>query len=240
MSSSVAEQRSRARIAARNNAEWCDIVCRTHGILGRFDLDAWVAPRRTPPYYPDAVTLERSADGERILERIDTTTSGCSIKDSFATLDLSASGFEVMHEAEWIHRGPRPAPATDDSGTTWVPLTTPGELEAWEAAWSGDGGPTDLFRAALLDDLSVTILGGVAGGSIVAGAVLNRTADVVGISNLFTTGGDLDGAWTGCLGYLELASPGSAVVGYEAGDELAAAHRQGFESVGPLRVWLMR
>jgi hypothetical protein len=237
--SSSGEDRAGARIAARNNAEWCDIVCRTHGVPGRFDPDAWVSPRRTPPYYPDAVTLEPSADGERILERIDTTTPGCSIKDSFATLDLSPAGFQVVHEAEWIHRGPRPAPTTDDSGTIWAPLTTPAELVAWEAAWSGHGGPTDLFRAALLHDPSVMILGGVAGGSIVAGAVLNRTADVVGISDLFTVRGDLDGAWSGCLGYLEVASPGSAVVGYEAGDELAAAHRQGFESVGPLRVWLM-
>lgn len=213
-------------------------MCRTHGVPGRFDPDAWVDPRRTPPYYPDAVTLEPSAAGERILERIDTISPGCSIKDSFATLDLSPSGFEVMHEAEWIHRGPGPAPNTDDAGTNWVALTTPAELDAWEAAWSGDGAPTGMFREALLHDPSVTILGGVAESSVVAGAVLNRTADVVGVSNLFTTSGDLDGAWSGCLSYLEVASPGSAVVGYEAGDELAAAHRQGFVSVGPLRVWL--
>jgi hypothetical protein len=232
------EERSLARIAARNNAEWCDILCRSHGVPGRFDPDAWVDPRRTPPYYPDAVTLEPSADGERILERIDTTTPGCSVKDSFATLDLSPSGFEVLHEAEWIRRQPRPAPTTDDSDTTWGPLTTPTELGAWEAVWSGDGAPRGLFRAELLRDPSVTILAGVAGGSIVAGAVLNRTTDVVGISNLFTRGGDLDGAWSGCLGYLEVASAGSAVVGYESGDELAAALRQGFESVGPLRIWL--
>ena len=35
-----------------NNAEWCHILCRTHGVRGRFDPDAWVAPHRTPRTTP--------------------------------------------------------------------------------------------------------------------------------------------------------------------------------------------
>ena len=46
--------------AARNNAELCDLVSRAHGIDGAFASDAWTSPRRTPPFYPDAVTLERA------------------------------------------------------------------------------------------------------------------------------------------------------------------------------------
>jgi len=38
-------------------AEWCDALCRTHGIAGQFGMDFWSSSRRTPPYYPDAVTL---------------------------------------------------------------------------------------------------------------------------------------------------------------------------------------
>jgi hypothetical protein len=34
--------------------------------------------------------------------------------------------------------------------------------------------------------------------------------------------------------------PGLPLVGYECGYELAAAHRAGFETVGPLRVWSLR
>jgi len=30
-----------ARIATRNNVEWCDIMCRAHGLEGRFDADSW-------------------------------------------------------------------------------------------------------------------------------------------------------------------------------------------------------
>jgi hypothetical protein len=44
-------------MAAANNAEWCDLVCGTHGAQTRFDEDAWTSRTRTPPGYPDAVTL---------------------------------------------------------------------------------------------------------------------------------------------------------------------------------------
>ena len=45
-----------ARLAAAilDNARWCHLVCSMHGITGRFDEDAWVSARRTPPMYPDA------------------------------------------------------------------------------------------------------------------------------------------------------------------------------------------
>ena len=50
--------------AARNNAEWCDTVCRVNGCAGRFGGDAWTTARRSPQYYPDAVTLARTATGD--------------------------------------------------------------------------------------------------------------------------------------------------------------------------------
>jgi hypothetical protein len=228
------------RIAARNNAEWCHIVCRSHGVPGRFDADAWVDPQRTPPYYPDAVTLDPAAVGKRVLARIDTITPGAYVKDSFANLDLAPFGFEVVHEAEWIIRRPGLAPSTHDTAVRWMPLEAEGELAAWEAAWDAEGAGLGLFVPTLLREPSAQFLGGSVDGSIVAGAIVNRTGDVVGVSNLFTTLDDLDEAWSGCLGYLEDAHPGSAVVGYEAGEALAAAHRQGFGSVGPLRIWLER
>jgi hypothetical protein len=225
------------RIAARNNAEWCDIVCRAHGVPGRFDADAWVNPQRTPPYYPDAVTLDPEAVGKRVIARIDTITPGGYVKDSFATLELAAFGFEIVHEAEWIRREPGPAPSTHDADVQWMPLEGEPELTAWETAWDAEGADLGLFVPALLREPSVEILAGTVDGSIVAGAIVNRTGDVVGVSNLFSTLGDLDAAWSGCLAYLEVAHPGSAVVGYEAGEELAAARRQGFGSVGALRIW---
>jgi hypothetical protein len=228
-----------ARAAARNNAEWCDTLCRTHGIPGRFDADAWVAPRRTPRYYPDAVSLDPAALAGSILRRIDTISPGCSIKDSFATLDLGLFGFEVAHEAEWIHREPPSSPISGPRDMRWTAIETADELVAWEAAWDVDGDSESLFRPALLRDPSVTVLGGFVDTSIVAGAIANRTGhELVGLSNVFTTDGDLDGAWSGSLAYFDTALPGLAIVGYESGDDLSVALRRGFRSVGALRIWL--
>lgn len=102
-----------AEAAARNNAAWCDVVCRTHALDTRFDDDAWTSRTRTPIHYPDAVTLVRDPPVRELLDRID-VSAGCSIKDSFASLDLTTCGFRVLFEAEWIVRTPgaaRPAAA---------------------------------------------------------------------------------------------------------------------------------
>src|SRR5919199_2699420 len=100
------------RVAARNNAEWCDAFCRTHGIAGRFDDDAWWSAVRTPPFYPDAVTLMPGADAGRILARVD-GGPGCSIKDSFSDLDLSGEGSTSSSERSGCAWSMRVGPCRD-------------------------------------------------------------------------------------------------------------------------------
>jgi hypothetical protein len=100
-------------MAAANNAEWCDLVCGTHGAQTRFDEGAWTSRTRTPPGYPDAVTLVPDPSVSDLLARIDTAV-GCSIKDSFASLDMTAYGFRVLFDAQWIvHRATAIPPSPD-------------------------------------------------------------------------------------------------------------------------------
>jgi len=87
--------------AALSNAEWCDAFCRTHGVNGLFDETVWTSAERTPRLYPDAVTLTAGCCVERLVSRVD-ASPGCSIKDSFADLDLATYGFEVFFAAEWL------------------------------------------------------------------------------------------------------------------------------------------
>ena len=196
-------------------------------------------PQRTPRYYPDAVTLDPAAVAGSILARIDTTSPGCSIKDSFATPDLGPFGFRVIREAEWIYRDPPSSRIAGPRDVRWIAIETAEELVAWEAARDVDVVPVGLLRPGLLRDPSVRILGGYVDGSIVAGAIANRTGhDVVGLSNVFAIAGDLDRAWIGSLDYLDSALPGSAIVGYAADADLSVARRRGFRSVGALRIWL--
>ncbi|MFF0432271.1 hypothetical protein ACFYU9_08625 [Streptomyces sp. NPDC004327] len=226
--------------AVRNNADWCDAMCRAHGLPGAFGPRAWTSPRRTPLYYPDAVTLAPDTAAEDLLAAID-RTPGASLKDSYAGLEpdlLDGAGFVPLFDAQWIHRpAGRPAlPVTAGHR----PVRTPAELAAWALAWSdGDAGEAALFRPGLLDDPTTTIVAGYApDGRILGGAVLTDSAGVTGVSNLFTTDGvPASYAWAGALAH---AAPDRPVVGYESGDDLDAALEAGFETIGPLRVWLAR
>lgn len=215
------------RKAALNNAAWCDAVCRAHGVAPRYEGDGlWVSPRRTPPMYPDAVTLEPGVPAERVLLGVDTDSPGCSVKDSFADLDLAGAGFEVLFEAQWIHRpAGAPLPPAEAGGLEWSEVTDAAELAGWEAASGG------VFRPELLGE-GIVFLAGRAGGRIVTGAVASTGGDVVGVSNLFGA------AWAGVLGAVAVRWPGLDVVGYEHGEDLETALQAGFTPIGPVRVWL--
>ena len=225
------------RAAARNNAEWCAAMSRSHGLAGEFGAQSWAAPSRTPLYYPDAVTLVRGADRAALMSRIDTAAPGASVKDSFADLDLTEVGFRVLFEAQWIHRpASAPAPA---SVPVWNVVGDLGTLGAWALAWDDGAGNADLFRPELLDDPDTFVLAGQSvDGRVVAGAVASRSDQVIGVSNVFAVGSDPDAAWPGVLNAVNRLFPTLPVVGYEQGDDLAAAVRHGFEPVGPLRIWL--
>lgn len=223
------------RAAARNNAEWCDSFCRTHGIAGRLRADSWCSPVRTPPYYPDAVTLLPEVAVEELLSRID-ASEGCSVKDSFAELDLATAGFRPLFRAEWLVRDP-PEPGRA-SERHWSPLTSEEQLREWEAAWAESPAGAGFFRRALLADEAISVLAGRNGDRIVAGAVANRSATVIGLSNVFDTTGDLDSAWLSGAAAATARWGRMPIVSYESGPSLDTAHEAGYRSIGELVVWL--
>jgi hypothetical protein len=238
----------RAAAAAGNNAAWCDTVCRAHGAPGEFhDGLCWVNRWETPPFYPNAVTLTGDPGAAPKLLALLRELEGAglagewAVKDSFQTLDLAPLGYRPLFDASWIFRpASLPPPA---GGGRWERVTEETELAAWEAAWHGENMPPPgaprLFPPALLADPEVVFLAAREAGRVVAGAVANRAAGVVGLSNVFTPPGTDGAGWWGSL-IADVAPwfPGVALVGYEAGDDLAAPRACGFETVGPLRVWV--
>src|ERR1044071_9434397 len=62
MSSETAS--SRAERAARNNAIWCDTVCRAHGLPGELGESIWLNRHATPHFYPNAVTTAPDAPAQ--------------------------------------------------------------------------------------------------------------------------------------------------------------------------------
>jgi len=226
---------SAVEAAARNNAHWCDVFCRTHGVSGVFGAEQWTSTRRTPPLYPDAVTLAPTASTDSLLSRID-TSSGCSVKDSFANLDLAPAGFRVLFDAEWIRHEP-PAPTPDSATCSFSVIATPGHLDAWEHGWRDGETATRAFLPTLLSLESVVMFGQLEGDGVSAGVVAHLSHGCVGISNFFAHG-DRDGAWGSCISTVAHAFPGLPIVGYESGADLESSRGQGFVTLGPLRVWL--
>jgi len=233
--------------AIYNNAVWCDTVCRAHGRPGTFYEEIWINRNPTPRSYPNAVTLTQQTDQKaRIQELIGAGLAGdWGIKDSFCSLALASLGFRVLFEAEWICRtASLPRPEGDVAGMLWVRVDAPADLAAWESAWSGQS-PGDshadsdqVFLASLLAEHDVAILAGCRGEHIIAGGIANRTADVVGLSNVFVPHSDGERLLAGCLAAAIDVFPSLPIVGYEGGRPLAAMRALGFDILGPLRVWV--
>jgi hypothetical protein len=100
-------------------------------------------------------------------------------------------------------------------------------------------GGDDSFPAALFSDHNFAMFSAKRGDSVVAGGTLYRSDGVVGLSNVIAEFDDEPAVWRD-LGSLAASTfPGVPLVGYEADDELDAAHKAGFEIGDPLRVWVV-
>lgn len=193
----------------------------------------WVALERSPELYPDAVTLLPGIAAEQVLAAVQ-DGPGCSVKDSFATLDLGRRGFDQLFEAQWIlHEPATPGPK---SALIWSGVETREELGEWVQAADLAG----TIRSELLLESSVRILAAHGPDGLIAGAVANRTGSVVGISNVFTTAVAIDEVWGGMADAVATAFPTLSLVGYERGEQLQAALACGFTAIGPLRMWVRR
>ncbi len=215
-------------LAVRENATWCDIVCRLHRLTPQADANLWWSDRRAPSWYPDAITFDAAVSEFDVLRRIH-DAPGATVKDSFSTLDLEPHGYRVLVDATWVARPP--GAAASAGRATLDPVTDKFTFNAWRHAW---GGPADVLVPALLRAPGVTVLGTHDGDRYRAGGVAHQTRiggdEVVGISNAF--GGIVPLAEAAAARY-----PDAWVVGYEHGDALTALLDGGFTALGPLRVW---
>jgi hypothetical protein len=230
-------------ICVKNNVDWYRAIFESHGLSGEIADGVWFSRDTAPPYYSNAVTLTPSAQEQQVARLRDldgVLRRRWSVKDSFAALDLSPFGFRLLFEAEWIWCAASDAPAGEERGVTWRPVTTTDQLEDWETAWREDGSPTDtrVFLPQLLTNATISLFGGYRDGVLVGGCAGNRSADAVGFSNFFVARGHEAVAMPGAIGAVARFGGGLPIVGYLAGEGLARMRDLGFGTVGPLRVWL--
>jgi hypothetical protein len=219
----------RIQVAVENNARWCDLVCRSHGITTSWLEGFWVSRQPSPKFYPEGITLEENVSPEQMVDEL--PAGICSVKDSFADLDIASHGFELLFEARWIYRAPT-ARAAPPAG--WTPVSTERDFVRWRQAC----GLTDVLPVALLRDESVSVLQRKSTRDVSAGAVLNRSGSVVGLTNLFSTSVPLDEVWRDVAALCGQHFPSCPIVGYERGGDLDHAIHTGFTDLAALRVWL--
>lgn len=220
----------RAVMAARNNADWYELMFEAHGLRYDRTPGAFVALDQPPPYY-SWMTLQDPGPGPEVVEiiRREAERPTFGIKDSFHVLDLPSLGLAELFSASWMWAD-NPAAGADTTG--WRRIADDAALVAWEAAWSERSpGAERLFPPALLHRSDVALWGREADDGFDGGAVANRSSDCVGMSNVFGPGA-VPAAARLCAAF----GAGLPVVGYEWGDALATALRTGFEPTGPLRV----
>lgn len=227
---------------ARNNAAWCDAVCRAHGSAGELSDSRWLSRAPMPPYYPNLVTLapppEPALAAVQELERA-LPSAAWAVKDSFAVLPLEQAGFRLLFGAEWILRPARPDPPRRSSDLRWLRVESDAQLADWEKAWGESAGQARIFLPALLRRSEIAFLAAVGpDGAIAAGVIANRAENVVGVSNFFARGDEGALLRGECIEAASDAFPGLPLVGYETGDALAESKALGFVSLGSLRVWV--
>jgi hypothetical protein len=242
---------TRCELAALNNALWCDTVCRAHGVPGEFVGGVWLNRHAPPPYHSNLVVVghdvrldPRQPPLRELFDR--PPVPDWSVKDSHSVHDLAAAGFAPLFDAQWIwHEPPRASAApAGKPGSGWDRVVAAADLERWNHAWAAEGtdpvmrGRPPQFPPSLLADGDIAFFALRDGARIVGGAIANRTAPVVGVSNTFGATRSSAGFWRSLVDKAAVVFPGLALVGYERGDELAAAIGAGFEPIGPLRVWI--
>lgn len=221
-------------MAVDANLGWYDDLCSLHGVASTLDDGLWWARTSPPPLHSDAVVVERSVTARHVLDRV-VDRPRCGVKDSFATLDLTAGGLHVLFDASWMHREPPvvPAPSTASGSSAWSQVTTAAELETWTSLHDTTG----VLLPGLLDLAHFAVLARYAEGRIVAGAVARLAGGVVDVSNTYAVAGHhLD--WSELVGVVAARFPGRVLVGYTRGEELDQAVEAGFTVVGDLRVWV--
>ncbi|AZB44015.1 hypothetical protein CEF21_17780 [Bacillus sp. FJAT-42376] len=216
--------------AILNNIDWCRIVSESHGAIAASADSVWGLYSKAPDFYPEIISFCRDAD---LAEVNDFIKKGhvSSMKDSYADLNLSPLGFEILFEAEWIYQEPAAHRVALQSG--WKVIATEHDLQKWTLT----NGLENVIKPGLLKNKDVKIFMHETNDEI-SGFIANRSHDVVGISNVLSPKTADGRIWGEIPGLAAAEFPGLPMAGYEHDDDLIQAQLSGWKSLGPVRIWL--
>lgn len=217
--------------AAGNNADLYEAVCVAHDIpvVRTESVLKLLAP--PPPYFSDLVTLAPGVSVE-----VEATKPG-GFKDGFYDIDASVFGYQLLFEASWIWYEGSP---THEAKLRWEAAQSESELDEWHDRWWGlhAAERTSIYLPGMVYDPALRFLTAYQDDVPIGCGLLNRSQDVVGISNLFAFEAGNELIWADIATIAASHFPGMPFCGYERDDALNHALANGFNSVGKLRVWI--
>lgn len=202
----------RLETAVAASVRWYDDLFAALGIPVARRGDLWVAEGTPPPYHSAVKTLAPRVPISAVLDAMAAFEHG-SVADSFGDQELAAHGFELLIDAQWLHR----------------PGTSGPMPRGWQvikrAPWN-DSVPAHAH---------LTFLGRFEDGDLVGGVILHdadAATGAVGVSNGWNA------TWPEIVAAAGAVRPGRDLVDYATGADLDAALAAGFTALGPQRVWL--
>ena len=231
--------------ASNNNLALYKSVFASHGIELRENSDIYYTTEQTPPLYSNLATRSPEWIPEEIFHRIDNNCveqkwSEWSIKDSFQRLDLTKHGFEKLFDSKWLYLESENFSHQNDTSTRFEIVTDSGGLQKWIEVW-GEGVElgNSIYKPELLKDESVYFLIGYNDTEPDCVALLNKSDDVIGISNFFVPD-NTKNKWSSLVSFIYSEVEVKDIVGYEDAKSLEKINALGFEPVGNLTIWLKK
>lgn len=232
--------------AIRNNNGLYEEIFGSRNIKSiRTDL-IWYCLENTPPLYSNLVTISEKWQPDEIFSEIDRKFKiekwdEWSIKDSFGLLDLNKYGFAKLFNAEWIYlEAEKFTPKSESRNLRYEIVRSEDALAQWRCAWDSDEKTgIQIFSAELLHNPRVFFVAGYDYQQIISGCFVNRTGNVLGISNFFSPEKD-SVYWSEIISFIFDTKGRLDIACYERTDLVKDLQSLGFESVGDLIVWLKR
>lgn len=229
-----------------NNKDLYEVILGNQNIKSHKSDSIWHSLEKTPPFYSNLVTISKEWQPDDVFRNIDfkcekENWKEWSIKDSFAVLDLNKYGFTRLFDAQWMYLKAANFIPTEKSGNLRYEIVDKEEtLSAWRLAWDFDERiGKEIFSPKLLNKSSVYIVAGYKEEQIVSGCFVNKTENVLGISNFFAPSKDIH-YWSDIISFIFDSVEYLDIVGYERNELVDKLHLLGFESIGNLTVWLKK
>lgn len=235
---------TKVRFAIADNVAWCTLISsELNDTRSMPRFGGVMFQRRVPAYFPNYISTDRDEAARKQCALADELRSlglpsGFGIKDSYANLDLSDQGFRCAIEGQWIVSDSKKL--ADSQIPPDVSVLWPRERHGVEV-WIRSSGITaidvDRFLGSPRAVRAVAFIALLKAERIQAGAIINTSERVLGISNVFSLDPDLD-VWPLLAAAIRRRLGDALLVGWEAGEALEAARAAGFETIHPMRVWI--